>query len=123
MQWTRSEWISLKLATIELMKRIITPKSKVEVEKRGPKPPVYDPEEDALYDFEEADDVVDEMDMDDLDDVKLDIECCVCCKQYKHAEESEYPESGNTPPALKPGGQCHFGSSTLNTDTERKRNS
>ncbi|KAK8818358.1 Non-selective Cation Channel-2 (NSCC2) Family protein [Blastocystis sp. ATCC 50177/Nand II] len=73
-QWTRSEWISLKLATIELMKRIITPKSKVEVEKRGPKPPVYDPEEDALYDFEEADDVVDEVDMDDLDDVKLDIE-------------------------------------------------
>lgn len=81
MQWTRSEWISLKLATIELMKRIITPKSKVEVEKRGPKPPVYDPEEDALYDFEEADDVVDEMDMDDLDDVKLDIEYRVCCKQ------------------------------------------
>ena len=81
MQWTRSEWISLKLATIELMKRIITAKSKLEVEKRGPKPPVYDPEEDALYDFEEADDVVDEVDMDDLDDVKLDIEYCVCCKQ------------------------------------------
>ena len=42
---------------------------------------MYDPEEDALYDFEEADDVVDEVDMDDLDDVKLDIEYCVCCKQ------------------------------------------
>ena len=51
-----------------------------EVEKRGPKPPVYDPEEDALYDFEEEGQVVDEMDMDDLDDVKLDIEWGVCYK-------------------------------------------
>ena len=52
----------------------------MEVEKRGPKPPVYDPEEDALYDFEEEGQVVDEMDMDDLDDVKLDIEWGVCYK-------------------------------------------
>ena len=91
MQWTRSEWITLKLATIELLKRTIAPKAKVEVEKRGPKPPVYDPEEDALYDFEEEDDVVDEMDMDDLKDVKLDIEYSVCNKEHKRVEESESP--------------------------------
>ena len=72
--------MSLKLVTFDLLKRFAAPKKQVEVEKRGPKPPVYDPEEDALYDFEEEGQVVDEMDMDDLDDVKLDIEWGVCYK-------------------------------------------
>lgn len=49
------------------------------VEKDERKVPVYNPEEDEVYDFDEADVVEEEdlVDLDDLEDVKLDIESSV----------------------------------------------
>lgn len=83
-QWARSEWMSLKIAAVEYMKQFTTPVrmnkeidvQRVRVETNERKAPTYNPEEDEVYDFDEAD-VVDEedlVDLDDLEDVKLDIE-------------------------------------------------
>ncbi|KNB43430.1 hypothetical protein JH06_2732 [Blastocystis sp. subtype 4] len=64
------QWI----AAVEYVKQFSTPKVRIETNER--KAPAYNPEDDEVYDFDEAD-VVDEedlVDLDDLEDVKLDIE-------------------------------------------------
>ena len=56
-----------------MLKKKETAAGKVEIKKSSV--PVYDPEEDALYDFNEE--VIGEddlMDLEDLDDIKLDFE-------------------------------------------------
>lgn len=85
--------MSLKIAAVEYVKQFSTPVSmnkknnlqKVRIETNERKAPAYNPEDDEVYDFDEAD-VVDEedlVDLDDLEDVKLDIELGVQKKQTK----------------------------------------
>ena len=85
--------MSLKIAAVEYVKQFTTPVGvnkktdvqKVRIEPNERKAPVYNPEDDEVYDFDEAD-VVDEddlVDLDDLEDVKLDIELGVQKKQTK----------------------------------------
>ena len=70
---TKGWWLSCKLAIANMLKKKETAAGKVEIKKSSV--PVYDPEEDALYDFNEE--VIGEddlMDLEDLDDIKLDFE-------------------------------------------------
>lgn len=79
-QWTRGEWLSFKLAVVERMKGLVKTQpaapSKSGAENVKPKVPVYNPDEDALYDFTEEEAVNDDdlYDLDELDAIKLDIE-------------------------------------------------
>lgn len=65
--------MTCKLAVVNFLKNKKPAQTKVEMKKSTI--PSYDPEEDLLYDF--TDDNVNEedpMDLDDLDDVKLEVE-------------------------------------------------
>lgn len=79
-QWTRGEWLSFKLAVVEKMKGLVktqpTPQPKPSAENVKPRVPVYNPDEDTLYDFteEEAVNEDDLYDLDELDAIRLDIE-------------------------------------------------
>lgn len=76
MQWTRSEWLSFKLAMVDKMKGFMKTTPAPQEKKAKTKIPAYDPEEDALYDFteEEAVNEDDLFDLDELESIKLDNE-------------------------------------------------
>ncbi len=72
-QYVRGVWMSCKLAIVNYLKTTKPNKSNVEV-KKSPIP-TYDPDEDALYDFVDENVQEEEMlDLEDLDDVKLEVE-------------------------------------------------
>lgn len=66
-------WVSFKLALVNMLKN--TKPAKPTVEPKKSTIPTYDPDEDALYDFTDEN-VAEEdlMDLDELDDIKLEVE-------------------------------------------------
>ena len=83
-QWVRGEWLALKLNTVEAIKKYTSPVrfwegsdgQKVKVEPVSKSAPTYNPEDDETFDFDDTELTKEEdlMDLDELNDVKLDIE-------------------------------------------------
>ena len=87
-QWVRGEWLALKLNTVEYIKKYTSSvrvrggddEQKGKVEPVSKSVPTYNPEDDETFDFEDTELTKEEdlMDLDELNDVKLDIEWRVC---------------------------------------------